>query len=221
MVRAGEAEALISERVWRELERALGEACPDRGLEALEACGALAVLLPELGALSGRAPALAALRATVTAGAATPVRWAALLADLPVAQLEALCARLRVPNEHRELALLAARLGGVARSSSATSQLAALNPQWQLSLFDQADAWRRPERFDQWLQVQEARALAAGVPAAAAAEYCAHLRAALRTANSVRLRDAEVRGHSGTQLAGILRAKRLAALEDLVLRGAP
>ena len=111
MVDSGEASALVSERVWRELERALGEPAPQRCLEVLRDCGALTVLLPELAGHADAAAAWALLRAAAERGAATPVRWAALLAGLPTAQIEALCARLRVPNDYRELALLAARLG--------------------------------------------------------------------------------------------------------------
>ena len=41
MVAAGEVDALVSERVWRELERALGESTPQRCFEVLRDCGAL------------------------------------------------------------------------------------------------------------------------------------------------------------------------------------
>src|ERR1700675_3976018 len=47
MVAGGEATALVSERVWRELEGSLNTATPQRCLEVLRDCGALAVLLPE------------------------------------------------------------------------------------------------------------------------------------------------------------------------------
>ncbi len=51
MVDAGEASHLVAERVWQELSRGLLEPTPLRMLDALDACGALAVLLPELKAL--------------------------------------------------------------------------------------------------------------------------------------------------------------------------
>ncbi|MFN5009989.1 MAG: multifunctional CCA tRNA nucleotidyl transferase/2'3'-cyclic phosphodiesterase/2'nucleotidase/phosphatase, partial [Gammaproteobacteria bacterium] len=53
MVADGEVDALVPERVWREIERALGEPQPRAAIEALRACGALRVLLPELDALFG------------------------------------------------------------------------------------------------------------------------------------------------------------------------
>ena len=53
MVEAGEVDALVPERVWRELERALGETQPRAAIEVLRDCGALKVLLPEVDALFG------------------------------------------------------------------------------------------------------------------------------------------------------------------------
>ena len=53
LVDAGEMETLVAERVWSELERALGEKQPVRFFEVLRECGALQRLLPELDALFG------------------------------------------------------------------------------------------------------------------------------------------------------------------------
>src|SRR5579862_7696820 len=166
MVASGEANALVSERVWRELEGALATASPQRCFEVLHECGALAVLLPELATLPDAPLALTALQAAAAAGAATPVRWASLLAGLRAAEVESLCARLRAPNEHRELALLAARLGA---DAALRPEQAMADPQALLSLLEQADALRRAERFAQWLEVLGARRRAAGLPEEATA----------------------------------------------------
>ncbi|MDQ6684125.1 MAG: multifunctional CCA tRNA nucleotidyl transferase/2'3'-cyclic phosphodiesterase/2'nucleotidase/phosphatase, partial [Pseudomonadota bacterium] len=53
MVESGEADALVAERVWRELARGLMEARPARMFEVLRACGALARVLPEVDRLFG------------------------------------------------------------------------------------------------------------------------------------------------------------------------
>ncbi len=53
MVRGGETDALVPERVWQELERALVETRPSRFFEVLRACGALARIMPEIDALFG------------------------------------------------------------------------------------------------------------------------------------------------------------------------
>jgi tRNA nucleotidyltransferase (CCA-adding enzyme) len=53
MTQDGEARTLVPERVWAETERALGESQPEVFFETLRACGALAVIFPELDALFG------------------------------------------------------------------------------------------------------------------------------------------------------------------------
>lgn len=53
MVAAGEVDALVPERVWSELNRALGEPKPSAFFLTLRACGALARLFPELDRLFG------------------------------------------------------------------------------------------------------------------------------------------------------------------------
>ena len=53
MVQAGEADHLVAERVWQELARGLMEEKPSRMFDVLRACGALAVVLPEVERLWG------------------------------------------------------------------------------------------------------------------------------------------------------------------------
>ncbi|MBP9722393.1 MAG: HD domain-containing protein, partial [Gammaproteobacteria bacterium] len=53
MVSAGEVDALVPERVWRETEKALGESAPQVFFTVLKNCGALRVLFPELYYLYG------------------------------------------------------------------------------------------------------------------------------------------------------------------------
>jgi len=63
-----------------------------------------------------------------------------------------LCARLRIPNDYRDLAVLAARHHGVIH------QTAELRPATIVDLLDAADAVRRPARFEQLLLACEADA---------------------------------------------------------------
>src|SRR5260221_1034790 len=215
MVSAGEANALVSERVWRELELALATAHPERAFEVLRDCGALALILPELVQAPGLAEALAALACAaggVEDAGATPLRWAALLAGLPVSDIEALCTRLRTPTEHRQLALLAARLGAYLRSGGRPPEQAAADPEWLLGLLEQADAIRRPERFTQWLAVFGARARAERQNGAGAKQFAERVNAARSAAAAVQLSDAELKAHRGEEIAALLRTRRLAAL---------
>ena len=53
MVGNGEVDALVSERVWQEMKRALEEPTPSAFIQTLRDCGALKILLPEIDALFG------------------------------------------------------------------------------------------------------------------------------------------------------------------------
>jgi tRNA nucleotidyltransferase (CCA-adding enzyme) len=131
MVASGETDHLVPERVWQEFAKGLAEPGPQRMFEVLEACGLRPKLLPELAQLpkffSGP----------------LPVRFALLCWPLAEADIKALCDRLKVPNEERELALLACRC---------RSLLNASQPGEFLDLFKRADAFRRPERFAAFLE---------------------------------------------------------------------
>jgi tRNA nucleotidyltransferase (CCA-adding enzyme) len=53
MVAAGEVDALVPERIWAELVKALGETQPSAFFYTLKQCGALAKIFPEIDALFG------------------------------------------------------------------------------------------------------------------------------------------------------------------------
>ena len=163
MVADGEADALVPERVWQEFAKGLMEAAPARMFSVLAASGLLARLLPELGfAFEEDAPANDAARAALAAlGYAArhcrplPVRFALLFPGLRAAgggepALRAVAARLRAPNDCRELAATMLRHGdGVKRA-------AALPPGALLALLEGCDAFRRPVRLDELLLACEA-----------------------------------------------------------------
>ncbi len=159
MVGNGEADALVPERVWQEMSRGLIEEKPSRMFEALRACGALARVLPEVDTLFHGAVGDQMLRAIdVAAARALPleVRFALLATyfrddgvELDEAQklAEAMCERLRAPNECRDLAHLAVR------EHPAVERAAALDAGEIVQLFERADALRKPERFARLLDV--------------------------------------------------------------------
>ena len=177
MVVRGEVNALVAERVWQELARGLMEPKPSRMFRVLAECGAAAVVLPELaGLFAGDAGerALTALDAAAARGLALPVRFA--LAALPADEraLAVLCDRLRVPQDCRELALLAVRQRADIAHAHALP-VAAL-----LGLLQAADALRRPERFTQLLDVCAVAAVDAPIDAAVS-----RLRDALAAARAI------------------------------------
>jgi tRNA nucleotidyltransferase (CCA-adding enzyme) len=182
MVESGEVDHLVAERVWAETERALTEQQPTRFFQVLRECGALARVFPEIDALfgvpqppqyhpevdSGLHTMLVLAQATRLSADAR-VRFAALVHDLgkgstPPAEwpkhlgheelgvelVTELCRRLRVPNEYRELAVV------VARYHLRCHKAAELRAATLLETLEAVDAFRRPERFEQFLLACEA-----------------------------------------------------------------
>ncbi len=172
MVREGEADHLVAERVWQELSRGLMEATPARMFMVLRESGALARLMPELGADEAQNErTLAQLQTAAEHNLPLPVRFAVLTASIgksvngnvatatvsaahPIKPhhqiintqpLEVLCERLRVPGDCRDLALLAAKWHADVGDSLR------LDARQLLRLFDHTDALRRPARFVQLL----------------------------------------------------------------------
>jgi tRNA nucleotidyltransferase (CCA-adding enzyme) len=144
MVQAGEVDALVAERVWKELERALGEKNPEKFFTLLAECDALKILFPHLPENGkGMDALLAATKLTDN----TIVRFSALLHDLPEPKKEmsALCHRYRTPNAYRELAML------TALHYQEALKARDLPPQALLQLFSAWDIFRREERFQLFL----------------------------------------------------------------------
>ncbi|MDT8364040.1 MAG: multifunctional CCA addition/repair protein [Nitrosomonas sp.] len=178
MVHDGEVDALVPERVWQEMARGLMETHPSRMFYVLRECGALARIMPEVDVLFG-VPQSPHAHPEIDTGVhvmmvidhaaarqyALEVRFAALMHDLGkgttppeqwprhaghemrgIALVDALCERLRVPGEAKALALLVTRLHGeVHRALDLTATEIA-------ELLRSADAYRRPDRFDAFLQ---------------------------------------------------------------------
>lgn len=137
MVELGEVDALVPERIWAEVVKALGETQPSAFFYTLKDCGALAKIFPELNALFGVPQpkiyhpeidcgihSLMSLEHAALLSPRLEVRFAALVHDLGkavspkanlphhyghelkgVALVEKMCARLRVPNHFKNLAL--------------------------------------------------------------------------------------------------------------------
>lgn len=200
MVAAGEVDHLVPERVWQETRRALHEPCPHVFLEVLDACGALAVVMPEIaspaGVLEGE---LAALAQAVCLSDATEVRYAALLARLDEDTAQAFSERLRVPNSCRDIAVSAVALPRWPQPLTAG---------WVAQLLEKADAWRRPERFDQLLMVMEACGL--GEQAAE------RVREARARAAAVDPQALMAEGYRGKALGEAIAAHRRQAIERVV-----
>lgn len=177
-----ELTTLVPERVWQETARALSSDAPWVYFQVLRDVGALSLVFPELERLFG-VPQPAKWHPEIDTGVHTfmvleqacklsadpRVRFASLVHDLgkgttPVAELprhigheersveliDALCKRLRVPREYRDLGRLVARYHGLCHRAEQ------LRPSTMVDALDKLDAYRRPERFEQFLIACEA-----------------------------------------------------------------
>lgn len=180
----GELAHLTAERVWQETARALLENEPAVYFRVLRACGALAVLFPELDALFGVPQpvehhpevdtgehVLLALTYAAQQQHGLAIRFATLMHDLGkgltpadllpkhhghenkgLPLVRALCERLKVPNDCRQLALLAAEY------HTHIHRLPELTPKTVLKVLQACDVLRRPERVNDLLACCEADA---------------------------------------------------------------
>ncbi|WP_058051109.1 hypothetical protein [Janthinobacterium sp. Ant5-2-1] len=142
MVLDGEVDALVAERVWQEVAKGLMESHPSRMLTVLHECGALARILPEL---TINEHLLHVIDSAAGAGHALCVRFAVLMLAVPLEQINALSERLRVPNDCRELAVMAAR------EQVAVAGALALSAGELVRLCERCDGLRKPQRFVQML----------------------------------------------------------------------
>ena len=116
-------------------------------------------------------------------------------------------ARLRVPADYRDLAVLAARWHGLAHRAQE------LRPRTILELLESCDAFRRPERFRELLVAFEADYRGRGGFRDRPYPQAALLRNAQEKAMSVALKDADREGLTGEKIGELLRRRRLAALK--------
>jgi tRNA nucleotidyltransferase (CCA-adding enzyme) len=120
-----------------------------------------------------------------------------------------LCARLRVPNEFRDLAILVARHHGVVHRAFE------LRPGTVLELLENTDALRRPERFESFLLACEADARGRTGLEERPYAQADHLRAALAAARACVPTAEETSTLTGPEIAERVRTRRLEALKQL------
>lgn len=179
-----ELNALVPERVWTETEKAMAGKYPARFILVLRSCNALAKLFPEIEALFGIPQpenyhpeidtglhTIMSLNQSTRLSDDPLIRFAVLVHDLGkgntpkadwpshhghegrgVKLIEKLCDRYRIPNKYRELACK------VSRHHLDCHRIIKMKPATVLKKLEQLDAFRRPERFKQFLLACEADA---------------------------------------------------------------
>lgn len=173
MVKRGELAHLVAERVWQEWQQSLKEQNPEQFITTLRSCDALRVLLPEIDSLFGipnpyryhrevdsGIHTLFVLQAATVLTVDPVIRFAALVHDLGkglspmnnwpshhgheelgVDLIESLSSRLCIPNNYRALAKMTSRF------HLNIHRLFELKATTVVKIFEQSDAFRRPQLF--------------------------------------------------------------------------
>ncbi len=239
VVASGEADHLVSERVWVETRKALAEPRPSAFVRVLRDSGALARLFPEVDALYG-VPQRAEYHPEIDSGAHLElvldmaarlapdndrVGFAALTHDLGKALTPRAEWPRHVGHEQRGLAPLRAlcarlRIGAEHADLAAAAcryhldahRALELRPGTLLQLLEKLDAMRRPQRLHEFLLVCEADARGRLGKDAAPYPQAARARAALAAAQSVSTAPLLAQGLQGPALGEALRAARCRAI---------
>jgi tRNA nucleotidyltransferase (CCA-adding enzyme) len=181
MVREGEVDALVPERVWQEIARGLMEAKPSRMFEVLRDCGALARILPELDALWGVPQpekyhpeidtgihVMMAIDYAAQRNYSLPIRFAALMHDLG----KGATPPSEWPRHHGHEAHSVELVEQVckrlkipndcrdlarmtAREHGNVGRALELRANTMVTLFERCDAFRKPQRFADMLRASE------------------------------------------------------------------
>ncbi len=182
MVAQGALDALVAERVWQELARALATENPAAFFETLRDCGALVRIMPELDRLWGvpqpvqwhpevdcGAHSMLALQAACKLSSAAEIRFAALVHDLGKGLTPKEILPSHSGHEEKGADLVREMCNRMrvpndfrqlaeqsARYHTHCHRLNELKPRTILKVLEKVDAFRCPERFSNFLLVCEA-----------------------------------------------------------------
>ena len=242
MVEDGEVDALVPERVWQEMEKALGERSPSRFIEVLRDCGALERILPELDRLFGVPQpeehhpeidtgihTLMVLQQACRLSDDTGVRFAALMHDLGKGVTPESEWPHHIEHEARgadivldvckrlripnEYRDLAER---TARFHLHYHRALELKPSTVVNTLEQLDAFRKPQRFEKFLLASEADARGRPGHEDSTFPQGAYFRTAFAQAQKIDIKSLVEQGYSNKELADKIREERtrlVAAIE--------
>ncbi|MDH5764894.1 MAG: multifunctional CCA addition/repair protein [Gammaproteobacteria bacterium] len=241
MVNNHEVDALVSERVWQEMHKALGEKDPQVFFETLRQCDALKCIFPELDILFG-IPQPEKYHPEIDTGIHTMMvlQQACLLSDDPKVRFAALCHDLgkgktpedKWPSHHRHEQLGIPVIKKVCQRLRAPNDyrdLAVITSDMHLHIhrafelktetllnaLERLDAIRKPQRFEEFLI-----ACIADIRGRTGYENCElsqvdHFRKAQKIIANLDLSDITQQNLPGPEMANAIRKARIQALSDL------
>ncbi len=242
MVRAGEVNALVPERVWQEFNRALGEQTPQAFINVLRTCGALAILFPEIDQLFGvpnppkwhpeidtGVHTLMVLAQAVQLNTDPCLRFAALAHDLGKGTTPAAFWPSHPDHEERGVILIR-ELCRRYLAPRDYQELAILTSRYHthchrvfelkhstlLTTLEKLDAFRRPARFQLFLLACEADARGRTGFEMQAYPQKEHMQLAFAAAQQVSIQPLLERGLTDAALGNALHQARIAAISHIL-----
>ncbi len=236
-----ELDTLVPERVWAETEKALQTNQPQRYVEVLREVNALIRVFPEVDKLFGVPQpqkyhpeidsgihTMMALAQASRLSSEPEVRFAVLVHDLGkgttpkeilprhhgherrgVALILKMCERLRIPKKYKELALI------VARYHLDCHRIAQMNPATVLDTLTAVDAFRRPDRFAQFLIACEADARGRRGLEQQHYPQAGHFMTFYQACLKTDVTSLNIETHNGRQIAEHIRLQRIAAIREV------
>ena len=240
MVKNGEIDALVAERVWQETRRALEEKVPARFFEVLRQCGALQKLFPEIDRLFG-VPQPEKYHPEIDTGIHTmmvltqaarlspdpQVRFAALVHDLGKGTTPREQWPRHIEHEARGVPLVEAlcdryRIPNdyrqlavlVTRYHLHYHRAAELRDETLLKTLEALDAFRRPDRFERFLLACEADSRGRTGYEDQHYEQPDIYRRAFRAANAIQAKEFVAQGLKGKAIREAVARARIKAIKQ-------
>jgi tRNA nucleotidyltransferase (CCA-adding enzyme) len=241
MVSAGEVDALVAERVWQEMQKALTEKTPSAFITTLRDCGALQRILPELDCLWGvpqpeehhpeidtGVHTLMVLQQACKLSDDPQVRFSALLHDLGKGTTPESEWPSHIAHEARgadivkkvcqrlripkEYRDLAER---TARFHLHYHRALELKPATVVKTLEQLDAFRNPERFEKFLLASEADAR--GRPGYENKDFPQgdFFRQAYKVSKNIDVMQLREQGYENMKLAEKIKEERIKKVDEL------
>ncbi len=191
--------ALPAERIWKELQRALGEQTPQQFFISLQQANALQKLMPALSTLTEDQFAIVE---KAPDDKTALIGFALLCSHLDADNTEQLCQQIKAPKDYKELALLIASYQQLCQQPLATAEDI-------LTLIGQLDPFRRPERFEDFLLCCELKF--------SSNRTTQQLRDAFAACKNINAAELAQQGLKGKAIAQALYQQRLYAIKHLLI----